>query len=127
VKITVKFQRDKVWDKLYLPIYLVAKKHKWRWQTIGAGVSLASAFISPVIGTILEIFAFSPQWSDKKPILNKISIFFYAVTIPLFFFGAHLLDLLEKKEHELRQNETPVENRPEELRTKSEDNQELNL
>jgi hypothetical protein len=118
VKITIRIHRDKVWEELYLPIYLLIKKYKWGWQTIGAIVSLVSGILSPLIGAILDLIVSYTSFNYGKAILYKICILLYIVTIPLLMLGSHFLDLLEKKDREICFSEEYSQDRRIKLQTK---------
>ena len=105
VKISIKFHRVKEWDELYLPIYLIAKRNKWRWETIGAAAFLFCGFVSPVFGVFFDFFGYITRWNWGKPVFGKVSLVFYLLALPLLFLGSHCLDLLEKKDRQIRQKE----------------------
>jgi hypothetical protein len=110
VKITIKFNRDEILEEQYLPVYLLIKKNKWRWQSVGAGMTLSGGFLSPVIGAVLNLLVSYTRLGYERPILFKVSTAFYVIAIPLLLLGAHFLDMLEQKTVELPVNEAiPIE------------------
>ena len=124
MKITIKVHRDEILKEHYLPVYLLIKKYKWRWQSVGASLALGGGLLSPIIGVILDLLISYTRLGYEKPALSKVSAVCYVITIPLLFLGAHFLDLLEQKAVELPVTEaTPIERTIEhlELRAKAEE------
>jgi hypothetical protein len=124
VKITIKVHRDEILEKKYLPVYLLIKKNRWSWQSVGAGMALGGGLLSPTLGIVLNLLYSYTRLGYERPALYKISMGFYMMTVPLLMLGAHFLDLLEKKAVELRATETNFVKqtiRPMELQTKAEE------
>jgi hypothetical protein len=110
VKITIKVHRDEILEEQYLPVYLLIKKYKWRWQSIGAAITLGGGLLAPIVGTGLNLLASCTRLGYERPILFKASTVCYVITIPLLMLGAHFLDLLEQKAIELAVSEAnPLE------------------
>ena len=105
VKITIKIHRDEILEEHYLPVYFLIKKNKWRWESVGASLTLGGGFLSPTIGIVLNILYSYTRLSYERPALYKISMIGYMLTVPLLMLGSHFLDLLEKKSVELRRIE----------------------
>lgn len=124
MKITIKVHRDEILEEHYLPVYLLIKKHKWRWESVGAGMTLGGGFLSPIIGVILNLLVSYTRLGYERPVLFKVSTACFVITIPLLLIGAHFLDLLEQKAVELcvseaKSFEQTIENLG--LRAKAED------
>lgn len=100
VKITIKINRDEVWEGLYLPFYLLFKKSHWQWEAVGAGLTLGGGFLCPVAGGILDLLVSYTRLGYERASLNKISTVLYIITVPLLLLGSHFLDLMEKKASE---------------------------
>jgi hypothetical protein len=102
VKITIKIHRDEIWEGLYLPFYLLFKKHSWRWAAVGAGLALSAGFLCPLSGAVLDLLVTYTRLGYERGALSRISTFLYVITVPLLLLGSHFLDLLEKKALESR-------------------------
>ncbi|MGI8898832.1 MAG: hypothetical protein ACR2IB_10605 [Pyrinomonadaceae bacterium] len=87
---------DQQWD-LYEDMNRLIETNPWAWQSIGAVSGLVGGVLSPVIGTLsiaVTRFIHSERIVSS---LNDLSIISFVLTIPLLTFGAHCLDLLERK------------------------------
>ena len=100
MKITIKIHRDEIWEGLYLPFYLLFKKSRWRWEAVGAGLTLGGGFLCPVAGGVLDLMVSYSRLGYERATLNKVSTFLYILTVPLLLLGSHFLDLMEKKASE---------------------------
>jgi hypothetical protein len=105
VKIIIKIHRDEIWEGLYLPFYLLFKKSSWRWEAVGAGLTLGGGVLSPLGGAILDLLVSYTRLGFERAALNRVSTFLYIITVPLLLLGSHFLDLLEKKALESRYRE----------------------
>jgi hypothetical protein len=87
---------DQEWD-LYEEMHHLIEINPWAWQSIGAVTGLIGCVVSPVVGTLLiAVTSFvHSEWIVSS--LNGLSIVCFVLTIPLLAFGAHCLDLLERK------------------------------
>lgn len=89
-------QEDLEWD-LYEDMHRLIEINPWAWQSIGAVSGLVGCVLSPVLGTLLIALTWSIHSERVVSYLNGLSIVSFALTIPLLAFGAHCLDLLERK------------------------------
>lgn len=124
MKIIIKLHRDEILEEHYLPVYLLIKKNKWRWPSIGAAMTLGGGLLAPIIGAVLNLLASYARPGYERPILFKASTICYVLTVPLLMLGAHFLDLLEQKAIELAASEAnPIEQTIDHLglRAKAED------
>ena len=69
----------------------------WAWQSIGAVLGLWGGVLTPVIGTLFIAVTWFIHSERVVSSFNGLSIGSFALTIPLLTFGAHCLDLLERK------------------------------
>lgn len=99
MKINIKFNRDEVFDGLYLRAYLLIKENKRSWQSALAVLAFVGGFLSPFVGAFLNLIDwFTAEAAEiQHSFLYKTSMVFYALTLPLLLLGSHCLDLLEKK------------------------------
>jgi hypothetical protein len=97
VKITIKVHHQEILQEHYLPVYLLFKKNRWCWQSIGAGMALGGGLLSPITGAVLNLLVSYTRLGYERPALSQVSTACYVITIPLLLLGAHFLDLLEQK------------------------------
>jgi len=69
----------------------------WAWQSIGALSGLIGGVLSPVLGMLLIAVTWFIKSEPIFSTLNVLCIVPFVLTIPLLTFGAHCLDLLERK------------------------------
>jgi hypothetical protein len=89
-------QEDQEWD-LYEEMHRLIEINPWAWQSIGAVSGLIGGVLSPVFGTLLIAVTRFIHSGPTDSLLNGLSIVSFVLTIPLLAFGAHCLDLLERK------------------------------
>jgi hypothetical protein len=97
VKIKIKIRRDEVWNEVYLRLYLLIKENKRTWASAAALFGLGGGFLAPIVGTLLNLIDWLRATGVAHSQFYKVSMVFYALTLPLLALGAHCLDLLEKK------------------------------
>lgn len=92
-----RLREDDLGDVLYRRIYLLIRKNRWAWQSVGAAFGLAGGMFSILLGLLLwaTVRFFAP--SSYGSFLNVLSLVFFVLLFPLLALGAHCLDLLEKK------------------------------
>ena len=71
------------------------------WQSIGVVSGLVGGALAPVLGTLLIIATWLVHSERIVSFLDDLSILSFVLTIPLLVFGAHCLDLLERKTERL--------------------------
>lgn len=98
VKITIKVHRDEFLERQYLALYRLIRNNKWRWQAVGAVAACGGGLLLPIGALLLNFLATYTRLSYEKPILSKASTVMYIVTVPLLLLGAHFLDLLDRCE-----------------------------
>ncbi len=89
-------QEDLEFD-LYEEMHHLIEINPWAWQSIGAMSGLIGCVVSPVIGSLLIALSSFVHSESLVSSLNGLSIISFVLTIPLLAFGAHCLDLLERK------------------------------
>lgn len=82
---------------IYERMHRLIEINPWAWQSIGAVSGLVGGVLTPVLGTLLIIFAWFIHSERVVSSLNVLSIGSFVLTIPLLTFGAHCLDLLERR------------------------------
>lgn len=87
---------DQQWD-LYEEMHRLIEVNPWTWQSIGAVSGLVGGVLSPVVGTLSIAITWFIDSERIVSSLNGLSIISFVLTIPLLAFGAHCLDLLERK------------------------------
>ena len=102
-------QKDELGGELYRRIYLLIRKNRWTWQSVGATFGLASGSLSILLGLPLWAGAWFLAPSSFGSLPNVLSTVLLVLTIPLLAVGAYCLDLLEKQPPAIP---LPVESRP---------------
>ncbi len=82
---------------IYERVHRLVEVNPWAWQSIGAVSGLVGGVLSPVLGTLLIVFAWFTHSERVVSSLNVVSVGSFVLTIPLLTFGAHCLDLLERR------------------------------
>ena len=82
---------------IYEEMHRLIEMNPWAWQSIGAVSGLVGGVLSPVLGTLLIAITWFIHFQGVNSTLNVICIVSFVLTIPLLTFGAHCLDLLERK------------------------------
>jgi hypothetical protein len=82
--------------------------HGWNWRSSGAVCGLCFGVLSPIAGSILTAMAWfmGPHWHGFFIQRDGTVLFF--LTIPLLIFGAHCLDLIDKKNELAKSRESKV-------------------
>ena len=101
--------KDDLNGGLYRRIYLLVRKNRWTWQSIGTTFGLACGSLSILLGLPLWAGARFLAPSSFGSLLNVLSTVLLVLPIPLLAVGAYCLDLLEKKPPAIP---LPVESRP---------------
>jgi hypothetical protein len=72
------------------------------WANWGAVCGLCLGLVSPVIGALLTVIAWftGSEWHGLHP--HRTGTVLFVLTIPLLIFGAHCLDLADRREREAR-------------------------
>ena len=90
-------QKDELGGELYRRIYLLVRKNRWTWQSIGATFGLASGLLSILLSLLLWAGARFLAPGSFGSLLNALSTVLMVLSLPLLALGAYCLDLLEKK------------------------------
>ena len=96
MKQVYELQEDQEWD-IFEEMDSLIRNNPWTWQSIGAVTGLIGGVSSPALGTLLIAVASFIRSGPTFLTLNVLSIVSFVLTIPLLAFGAHCLDLLERK------------------------------
>ena len=67
------------------------------WPVCGAVIGLIVGLLAPLLGAFLTVVAWLEGSSGSGPLLHKLGTASFLLTIPLLFFGAYCLDVLEKR------------------------------
>ena len=72
--------------------------HGWNWRAAGSVFGLSCGIIAPLIGSVLTAIAWftGPEWHGFA--IQHYGTVLLFLTIPLLIFGAHCLDLMDKKD-----------------------------
>jgi hypothetical protein len=72
--------------------------HGWTWRSGGAVCGLSFGIICPLIGSVLTAIAWftGPEWHGF--FIQRYGTVLLFLTIPLLVFGAHCMDLMDKKD-----------------------------
>ena len=90
-------REDDLGDVLYERIFLLIRKNRWAWQSIGAALGLAGGALSIILGALLWIIVRFLATGRMWTFLNAVEILSFVSTLPLLTLGAYCLDLLEKR------------------------------
>jgi hypothetical protein len=97
---------------IYERMHSLIEINPWAWQSIGAVSGLVGGVLTPVIGTLFIAFTWFIHSERVVSSLDGLGIASFVLTIPLLTFGAHCLDLLERRTARLSLPEKqPVANR----------------
>jgi len=72
--------------------------HGWSWRSAGAVFGFCVGIFSGFAGSILTAIAWftGPSWHGY--FIHRYGTVLFVLTIPLLIFGAHCLDLMDKKD-----------------------------
>ena len=72
--------------------------HGWNWRSVGAAAGFFLGVLSPIVGSILTAIAWAtgPHWHGFS--IQRDGTVLLFLTIPLLIFGAHCLDLMDRKD-----------------------------
>ena len=82
---------------IYEEMHRLIEMNPWAWQSICAVAGLVGGVLSPVLGTLLIAVTWFIHSEVVVSTVNVLSIISFVMIIPLLTFGAHCLDLLERK------------------------------
>ena len=69
----------------------------WTWQRVGAMFGLVGGVVSITFGSLLTAISWLVGTGASGWYVQRFGTVFLLATIPLLLFGAHCLDLLEKR------------------------------
>ena len=75
------------------------RKEGWTWASAGAFFGLSGGIISPVLGSLLTATAWFTGPVYHGLAVGRDGTILLFLTIPLLIFGAHCLDLMDRKGH----------------------------
>jgi hypothetical protein len=76
-----------------------AKGAGWTWQLVGAVLGFTSGTATLIFGEVFTVIAWLVKPEGPGASLRRFGTALCLLTIPLLGFGAHCLDLLDKKLH----------------------------
>ena len=81
------------------------RTHGSPWTYWGAACGLCFGIGAPIIGSILTVIAWftGSEWHGLH--LQRTGTVLFVLTIPLLAFGAHCLDLSDRRAREARQSD----------------------
>ena len=82
---------------IYERMQRLIESNPWAWQSIGAVSGLVGGVLTPVIGTLFIAATWFIHSERVVSSLDGLGVVSFVLTIPLLTFGAHCLDLLERK------------------------------
>lgn len=91
-------QEDELRGGIYQRIHLLMGKNRETWQTVGAAVGLLGGLLSIVLGVLVwAVVAIVAPAGVFGSFLDVAGTVLLILPLPLLMWGAHCLDLLEKK------------------------------
>jgi hypothetical protein len=96
-------------SKMKLTSYVVIEQmrtHGSTWTNWGAVCGLSLGIVAPVVGSLLTAIAWftGSEWHGLH--LHRTGTVLFVLTIPLLIFGAHCLDLSDRRESRTRRRRT---------------------
>jgi hypothetical protein len=73
------------------------RRDVWKWETVGATLGLYGGVVSALIGSVLTVFSWFKGAAGASVYLRATGTILLVLMIPLLIFGAHCLDLSEKR------------------------------
>ena len=86
-------------QRLHLRPYPQSRKTVITWQFVGAVAGLASGLITLLAGVLFSVAARLAESRVAAPFFHRFGTILLVLAIPLLIFGAHCLDLTDKKSH----------------------------
>src|ERR1051325_3390160 len=74
----------------------------WDWRAVGAVVGLAGGIVSGLVGVVLTGFSWFEGAGVVVAYVRMTGTAFLVLMIPLLIFGAHCLDLTERRKKAVR-------------------------
>jgi hypothetical protein len=96
-----RLREDDIGDVLYRRIYLLIRKNRWAWPSVGAAFGLAGGLLSIILGLLPWAIVRFIAPDDIGSTLSVLSSVFFALSLPLLALGASCLDLLEERPPDL--------------------------
>ena len=81
----------------------------WNRSTCGAVFGLVGGIVAPILGSSFTALGwlFGPTWHGFA--VQRLGTVFLFLTIPLLLFGAHCLDLSDRKDEQAKTTSLPVD------------------
>ena len=78
-------------------------------NTCGAAFGLIGGILAPIFGSVFTVVGWlsGPTWHGFA--VQRIGTVLLFLTIPLLLFGAHCLDLSDRKDEQVKRNHLPVD------------------
>jgi hypothetical protein len=81
-----------------------ARSVSWDWCSVGAIFGLSGGIISVLLGSVLTALTWFTGTAGAGSYVRSVGAVLLVLTIPLFIFGAHCLDLREKRRKAARES-----------------------
>jgi hypothetical protein len=69
----------------------------WDWRSVGAIIGLSGGVVSALIGSVMTAFSWFTGAGGAADYVRTTGTILLVLMIPLLIFGAHCLDLKEKR------------------------------
>jgi amino acid transporter len=69
----------------------------WDWRSVGAIIGLSGGVVSALIGSVLTAFSWFTGAAGVGAYVQTTGTVLLVLMIPMLIFGAHCLDLTEKR------------------------------
>jgi amino acid transporter len=77
---------------------------RWDWRSVGAVVGISGGVVSALVGAVLTAFSWFMSASEVSVYVRTTGTVLLVLMIPLLVFGAHCLDLTEKRKKSERES-----------------------
>ena len=85
--------------RLHLKPYAKTERQARTWRLIGGILGLASGLTACLFGTVFAVLGWLATPGVAATYLQRYSTVLFILVIPLLLFGAHCLDLQDRKKH----------------------------
>jgi hypothetical protein len=90
-------REDDLRGEVYRRIYLLVRKNRWTWQSLGATFGITAGMLSLLTALMLWATVRFLAAGGSASTLHACEIVCFALPLPLLALGVHCLDLLEQE------------------------------